>query len=475
MMTKEDAPGGSGEGYRSPLPSGSSRVLVLVTAFLGWFFAGTHLSITSLAMESAAIDLLDRCGWIDQARHRAASRDKVRTETFEAERVTIARWFAWYQCALLFGAATGGLVFGWIGDRYGRVTGLGWSILTYSLFAAAAAYSQKPWQLLVLWFMACTGVGGTWPNAVALVSEVWSDLSRPFVAGFLGASANIAIFGMSALASYLAIRSENWRWVMIPASVPVVLGVLVLVTVPESPLWLSRKNAPRVRFWQERDSPLSHSTPSPRPTTSADRPAVFRMPLLPVTLLAIVLATVPLIGAWGSANWMVPWASQAGEAADPPNPYLKANLLATRSLTGVIGSALGGWIAAVVGRRLSYCLISMGALVCAQWTFWTLTPTDATFLVWVGALGFFSGIYFGWLPLFLPELFPTAARSTGAGVGFNFGRILTAGTIALTGIMMALFAGDYAKIGRVTSLVFVLGALMVWAAPDTTRRKLTDS
>jgi hypothetical protein len=73
-------------------------------------------------------------------------------------------------------------------------------------------------------------------------------------------------------------------------------------------------------------------------------------------------------------------------------------------------------IAAVVGRRLSYCLISMGALVCAQWTFWTLTPTDATFLVWVGALGFFSGIYFGWLPLFLPELFPTAARSTGAGV-----------------------------------------------------------
>jgi MFS family permease len=85
---------------------------------------------------------------------------------------------------LLFGAATRRVGLGWIGDRYGRVTGLGWSILTYSLFAAAAAYSQKPWQLLVLWFMACTGVGGTWPNAVALVSEVWSDLSRPFVAGF---------------------------------------------------------------------------------------------------------------------------------------------------------------------------------------------------------------------------------------------------------------------------------------------------
>src|SRR5262249_7689961 len=124
------------------------------------------------------------------------------------------------------------------------------------------------------------------------------------------------------------------------------------------------------------------------------------------------------------------------------------------------------------GRR--YGLVSLGALVSGQSPFWFRTPTDPTFLFWVGALGFFSGIYFGWLPLFLPELFPTAARSTGAGVGFNFGRILTAGTIALTGAMMALFEGDYARIGRVTSLVFLLGAAMVWAAPDTTRRKLDE-
>jgi MFS transporter, SHS family, sialic acid transporter len=171
---------------------------------------------------------------------------------------------------------------------------------------------------------------------------------------------------------------------------------------------------------------------------------------------------------------MVPWASRAGEAADPPNPYLKANLLATRSLTGVIGSALGGWIASAVGRRRSYCVVSLAALISAQYTFWFLTPTDPAFLFWVGALGFFSGVYFGWLPLFLPELFPTAARSTGAGVAFNFGRILTAGTIALTGAMMALFAGDYARIGRVTSLVFLIGAVIVWAAPDTTRRKLDE-
>ncbi|MGL4552240.1 MAG: MFS transporter [Gemmataceae bacterium] len=407
--------------------SARGRLLVLVAAFTGWFCAGTHLSITSLAMESAARDLLG-----------------------PADRVSVARWFAWYQCALLFGAAAGGLAFGRVGDRFGRVAGLGWSVLTYSLFSAAAAAAQSPVQLLVLWFLACTGVGGTWPNGVALVSEAWSDLSRPLAAGLLGASANIAIFAMATLASYVAITPDAWRWVMIPASAPAVLGVLILLAVPESPLWLAGRAA----------------------KGPASRPMVFRMPLLPVTLLGVALATVPLLGAWGSANWMVPWASRAGEAAYPPDPYLKANVLATRSLTGVVGSALGGWVAAAVGRRLSYCLISLGALGCAQWTFWCLTPTDPTFLFWVGALGFFSGVYFGWLPLFLPELFPTAARSTGAGVGFNFGRILTAGTIALTGAMMALFEGDYARIGRVTSLVFLVGAAVVWLAPDTGRRGL---
>jgi len=194
-----------------------------------------------------------------------------------------------------------------------------------------------------------------------------------------------------------------------------------------------------------------------------------------VTLLGIVLATVPMVGAWGSANWMVPWAERAGAAADPPDPFLKAQVQQARALTGIVGSLLGGWIASAVGRRLSYSLVSLGALFCAQWAFWRLTPTTPGFLAWVSALGFFSGIYFGWLPLFLPELFPTSARSTGAGVGFNFGRILTAGTIALTGVMMSLFAGDYARIGRVTSLVFVIGAVAVWLAPDTTRRRLDDA
>jgi hypothetical protein len=119
-------------------------------------------------------------------------------------------------------------------------------------------------------------------------------------------------------------------------------------------------------------------------------------------------------------------------------------------------------------------LTSAGALLVAQYTFWFVLPTDRFFLAWVAALGFFSGIYFGWLPFCLPELFPTRARSAGAGVSFNFGRILTAVTVFATGTLTELFHGDYARIGRATSLIFAVGMLIIWFAPDTSRKQIED-
>ena len=73
------------------------------------------------------------------------------------------------------------------------------------------------------------------------------------------------------------------------------------------------------------------------------------------------------------------------------------------------------------------------------------------------SLGFVSTIFFGWLPLYLPELFPTYARATGAGVSFNFGRILTAFGVLATGAITAWFQEDYGRAGSITTLVYALG------------------
>lgn len=447
------------------------RYLVLVCAFLGWLFAGVHMSITQLVGQPAAIDLLSRGGQLDVTRYRALGkqfpklagiRDAARSVTDDEKLLNqwnalVARWFAWYQCAFLFGAATGGLVFGRLGDRIGRAKAMGLSIITYSAMAGVAYFSQAPEHLLVCWFLACTGVGGMWPNGVSLVSEAWSGMSRPLVAGVMGTSANIGIFLFSTLATKIKITSDDWRWVMLAGAGPLVLGLFSLLLVPESPSWL----AARLGSLSGQGTVSTHGE-------------IFRPPLLKVTLLGILLATIPIIGGWSTANWMVPWAEDAGAAAIPPNPFLKAQVNQARAVTGVIGSLLGGWIAGCVGRRLTYAIVSAACLFIAQYTFWFVVPTDPSFLFWVAGLGFFSGIYFGWLPLFLPELFPTRVRSTGSGVSFNFGRIVTALTVLTAGMLMTYVDGNYARIGRVTSLFFVLGIVAIGLAPDTSRKELND-
>jgi MFS transporter, SHS family, sialic acid transporter len=467
-----------------PGRKGSGRLLVLAAAFLGWFCAGLLMSTTTLAMRSAAIDLLARQGTIDRARYQAlnqalreqpgppgragqAAKEAALVPEDAAQlrswRASAQQWFAYYQCAMLLGAAAGGFLFGLLGDRFGRKRALAGAILCYSLLAGAASFAQTPLQLLGLWFFACLGIGGTWPNGVALLAETWADMSRPMVAGILGMAANVGIFSMATLATHVSITPEHWRWMMHVDAVPVLLGIFVLAAVPESPRWLA-----------SRAEGAAAGTEAPAGAAGGSSVLVFRPPLLPVTLVGILLATIPLIGGWGSANWMVPWAAEAGETANPPNLSLQAQVGQARSLAGIVGSLLGGWVAHLFGRRPSYCLVSLAALSCAQYAFWFTVPTDASFLFWVAGIGFFSGIYFGWLPLFLPELFPTRARSTGAGVCFNSGRILTAVTIFATGALAAQFGGDYARIGRITSLIYAVGILAVWLAPDTTRRQLKD-
>ena len=294
--------------------SGAARYGILVAAFLGWFCAGIQMAITSLAMRPAAIDLLARSGSLDLERfnefnqrvgqknvHQVGALAENEKALLTEWKAAAAKWFAWYQCAFLFGAAAGGLVFGRLGDRIGRSKAMALSILCYSIFSGAAYFAQTPEQLLLLRFVTCLGVGGMWPNGVALVSEAWSNLSRPLAAGVIGTSANIGILLFGMLAGRYDIAPDDWRWVMLVGAVPVLLGLIVLATLPESPRWLATRDE-RVAV--------------DRTVTSTGE--VFRPPFLSVTLIGIVLATIPLIGGWGSSNWMIPWAGEAGEIADPP-------------------------------------------------------------------------------------------------------------------------------------------------------------
>jgi hypothetical protein len=179
---------------------------------------------------------------------------------------------------------------------------------------------------------------------------------------------------------------------------------------------------------------------------------------------------VPLFGGWGSFQWIVFWAGKLGKELGLPE--LEAKILQMRAITSIVGSGLAAVIAMWIGRRVTYFVTSFAALLLSQYIFWFTTPTDGNFLFWVALIGFCNGIFFGWLPFFLPELFETKVRATGAGVSFNFGRIFTATTIFLTPTLIAHFGGGHAQIGRITSLIFVVGMVAILFAPDTSRRDM---
>ena len=135
---------------------------------------------------------------------------------------------------------------------------------------------------------------------------------------------------------------------------------------------------------------------------------------------------------------------------------------------------LTAWLADKFNRRGVYFAISLLSLAACAVLFRIPMDYGGTLLVWTFVVGGLSASFYGWLPLYLPELFPTRLRATGSGFSFNAGRILAAvGTLG-SGALLASFHEDYAKMCSVISLVYVLGMVLIWFAPETKGKPLPE-
>ena len=444
----------------SPELSTWQKSTVLIVAFLGWMFAGLQIALFVLIHRPAMFSLL------------ASPSPNGAAPVIDEQ--LVAQWFAWYQAAFLLGAASGGWIFGILGDRFGRTRSLGLSVLCYSFFMGACYFATSPMELLVLRFLACQGVGGAWPNTVALVAEAWPGASRPFLAGLLGTAANIGQVLMGLLGLGFDITASSWRWTFLAGAAPAVVGIFCLTSVPESLRWkatCSKRTADSIGPVRE----------------------LFSSPLRKRILIGILLGAVPVIGTAANAQWIVPWTDQvqsqqqhevapksaavsSGEAAPRPkgDPRSKARTMISRSGGAVFGSLLGGLLATLLGRRTTYFLISLLTLGASTWIFGWLNPLHPWFLWSAFGFGLVGTIYFGWLPLYLPELFPTHVRATGTGISFNTGRTVAAVVALGTGGLMKLFGGDYSRIGLWTGMIYAAGMIVILFAPQTDSASLKD-
>jgi MFS transporter, SHS family, sialic acid transporter len=448
----------------TPTSLTSGQWLVLMAAFLGWLFDGYEIGLFPVIARPALKSLLGAVG-----------DDKV------------GPWMGVITAGFLIGAACGGLVFGWLGDRIGRVRAMALSILTYSLVTGFGYLAQTPTHLAIVRFVSALGMGGQWSLGVALVMECWPEKWRPLLAGAIGASANVGFLLVGFTARLHHVTSESWRWMLIVAALPAFLVVFIMTLVPESERWKQSVRG------------------------GAGRPVreVFGPVLRNRTLLAIAFASVALIGTWGSVQWLPLWANQmvsdegftqlkarhpewyraeAAEAVPLPSAprtaaetevkrqagIATANMQMIQGLGAIIGTILAPLLGARLGRRPAFFLLCLSSFIVCAVTFRTVVLYSAAFLGLAFLMSLTTASFYGWFPLYFPELFPTRARATGQGLSYNFGRIFAAAGALTQGQLVALFDGSYARAGAIVTLIYLVGMGLIWFAPETKGKALPD-
>jgi MFS family permease len=408
-------------------------------AWLGWVFDSMDSTIYALVLQPALHELLGaRTGG-------SVSQDDI----------------GWYGGIIfsifLIGWAVGGVLFGVLADRFGRTKTLVCTILIYAVFTGLAALSADWWHLAIYRFLTALGIGGEWAAGAALVAEVWPEEKRTKAAGILQSAWAAGFF--IAAAVNLLMRQSGWRPLFVVGIAPAVVALFVRLWVKEPERWVKAHERER----------------RPGATRTRKLAELFQPGLLRSTLVGSGLAFVAVFGLWGATNWTptlvrsLPELQGLDPAALTTYVSYATMLLNAGSLAGYLsfGPLADRW-----GRRAVFALMCVGSLVMLPVTF--LTPRSfANVLLLLPLLGFFNNGIFSGFPIYLPELYPTRLRATGAGFCFNVGRVVASAGPFLTGFLVTALGG-FGRAASAIALIYLVGLLILPFAPETKGKALPE-
>jgi SHS family sialic acid transporter-like MFS transporter len=499
--------------------SARAKYMTLIAAFLGWMFDGFEMGLFPLIGQAALKDLLGPA----------------------APATDAAQWFGAIIAVFLVGAASGGVLFGWLGDKIGRVRAMSLSIFTYAVFTGLCGFATEAWHVAALRFIASLGMGGEWSLGVALVNEVWPGKGRALIAGLIGAAANVGFLlvallsmglvgfiggvevmlkgiGLSEATTQSLLANSAWRFLMISGAFPALLIFFIRLFVAESERWEEEKARGSTSHWSKSDllgvavacaaalaiiwvwSPamtrlhwsiaalvtvvglvvalLGYLYPVrqylARAIAAGSLLPESRGQVLRSMLLGAALASVALLGTWGSIQWAPRWAAELLPDTATVKHYAKEKTQIATSVGAIVGTIAAALTAGLLGRRLTYagmCAASIGA---ALYFYQGHSSFGGGFLFAAFVAGGVTAAFYGFFPLYFPELFPTAVRATGQGFAFNFGRIVAAIGGLQTATLMKAFDGSFAQAGSVMSAIYLLGMFIIWLGPETRDRELPE-
>lgn len=414
--------------------------LVLFVAWLGWVFDSMDATIYAMVLHPALHELLSLL-----PTEGAASTEQI------------GRYGGIIFSIFLVGWALGGVLFGVVADYIGRTKTLVMTILIYAVFTGMAALSQDWWHLALYRFLTALGIGGEWAAGAALVAEVWPEEKRAKAAGLLQSAWAVGFFLAAGL--NLILGAYGWRVLFVVGVLPALVALLVRIWVREPDRWLHAHE-------QELRSGANQAVRLQE---------LFRSPFHRSTWVGSGLAFVAVFGLWGATNW-TPSLIRAlpdlqGLNQSVTSDYVSYAIMAL-NLGAMVGYVSFGPLADRFGRRPVFALMCAGSLIMLPVTF--LTPHSYTHvLMLLPVLGFFNNGIFSGFPIYLPELYPTRLRATGAGFCFNAGRVLASVGPFLTGSLVASL-GSFGHAASAIALIYLVGLFILIFAPETKGQPLLD-
>ncbi len=385
-----------------------------IAAWLGWMFDGLDMHLYTLVAAPFVAELI----------HAADTTDP-----------RVGRYASIIQGAFLLGWALGGGFFGRLGDRLGRARALSLTVLTYALFTGLGVFATEWWHLMIFRFLAALGIGGEWAVGASLLAETWPRTWRPWIAAVLQSGVNVGILG-AVLASRLLAGSPP-RYIFLVGVLPALLVFWIRRAVPEPEEWHAAK------------AKAHHREPRLR--------ELFQGATRRITIWVVLVCAVSLTAHWAFMFWhQVQLRNLPEVLAMSPT---ERNKLAGTAMYLVIGSSIAGnffagWIARLIGYRAAIGVIFF-AYFLAMLGSYALPLNHSQLLFCFPVIGFCQGA-FGLFTMYLPPLFPTLLRTTGAGFCYNIGRVGAAfGTV---------FFGLFSKVGDHRLALFYAGFLFLPAA-----------
>ncbi len=414
------------------------HLLVFLGCWLGGIFDGMDSTLMSVAMPVALGQFL---GTDDKA--------------------VVGPIASYVTSIFLVGWTMGGILFGVIGDKLGRVKSMILSILLYALFTGLAGLTHN-WQALAACrFLTGLGIGGEMVSISTFLAEVWPSRSRAVAVGVLITSYQAGVLLAGLINSFhhtlemlgsQVFHTDPWRITFFIGALPALLVLFLRQTMKESDKWVAARTQ-----HLESGHEFSHMR------------ALFRKEHARALLVGGGIFCGLLIGYWASLSWIPMWIQALLGEGGTGNERGIATMY--QGVAAIVGCSMAGLFSDWLGRRTTIVFSYSGCLAASALLFLT-NPVFSEAIYWQSALlGYFIGLAQAVMYIYLPELFPTLVRASGTGFCLNVGRIVTAVSVLFMGPMVNALGG-YGMAAMAFALAYLLSVVAAFFGEETRGKQL---